>query len=503
MAVRSSTITTLILLSWIFYSNVLCLDLDDLTKAAPFTKEELEHIQSIRMPFIFSFHKGKEDLDHDLVDQLAARVDGLARVGTVDVANSALTSILKDLGISSSSYPKFRAYEFDIPKTKFKDSEDVDTLIEFVKNSVPENLIKTIPSVDQIQPNLISALQQKKLSSFVFTNKDGIPDLLLKLAIWMDQSYQFHIVNHPDEALMQSFSLQKLPAIVVTIPSKKNDGAIAFSPYLYDRTRFGGVKFLNVIRFLMSVNNQLQQDGILKEIFSNIEEPQPSEKESKANRPQPLFEITPDVPDFCNENQLGLCLISFLDGSPSNEQLQHQLETLKNVQHSPAIRDRVVKFMWIDGICHPSFAEALTVGIDHLPTVVAISPRRRRFAKLLGAFAENSISEFIIGVLTGHVPILPFSEFPVISGDDNCTQAHLSLAAPPEVEGDDDVDDLIAEVLQEHELKQNADNLDADENAKQGIDEEEAQLEHKRKIAQQEIDRLNRMFNVGTLEENR
>lgn len=58
-------------------------------------------------------------------------------------------------------------------------------------------------------------------------------------------------------------------------------------------------------------------------------------------------------------------------------------------------------------------------------------------------------------------------------------------------------------MLQEHELKQNADNLDADENAKQGIDEEEAQLEHKRKIAQQEIDRLNRMFNVGTLEENR
>eukprot|EP00043_Microstomoeca_roanoka_P002270 m.37396 g.37396 ORF g.37396 m.37396 type:complete len:312 (+) comp11378_c0_seq1:913-1848(+) len=286
----------------------------------------------------------------------------------------------------------------------------------------------------------------------------------------------------------------KMPAIMVMVPTKaENAGSIGFAPTYFDRKQFGGIKFLNVMQYLLTVQAQLSQSGALDELFGAVEPPE-ERSTSKSNVASvEIFEVTADTPDFCSPNQLGLCVIAILDGSSGNEQKEEQLTILKEVQEHPANRDRVLKFMWVDAVCHPSFGEAFGVGLDKAPTVIAISPKRQKFSTLLTSFTTKSISEFITGVLAGRIPISPYSDMPAISVDDNCEEAHAAFLAP--VEEEVDLDDIMAEILADEEKKERINEVQAEDNDSKLALEEEREREHKRKLAQMEIERLNRQSN--------
>lgn len=52
----------------------------------------------------------------------------------------------------------------------------------------------------------------------------------------------------------------------------------------------------------------------------------------------------------------------------------------------------------LDGICHGEFISAFGVNSGQLPTLVVLSPGRKRYAQLIGTFDQKSISSFLDGV---------------------------------------------------------------------------------------------------------
>lgn len=77
------------------------------------------------------------------------------------------------------------------------------------------------------------------------------------------------------------------------------------------------------------------------------------------------------------------------------------------------------------------------------PTILAVSPKKGRYAQLLGAFTEKSVSEFITGVLSGRERIGPYAQMPTISPDDDCALAHGTVDSEP-LEDDPEADAIMS-----------------------------------------------------------
>ena len=185
-----------------------------------------------------------------------------------------------------------------------------------------------------------------------------------------------------------------------------------------------------------------------------------------------------------------------------------------------------------------TLAPSVNLAPPSAPTVLAISPKKGRFAQLLGAFTEQSVSNFITGVLSGRERIGPYSEMPSVSADDDCALAHGTLADEP-LEDDPEADAIMScvmagvgalcraslfsatltpaapgnlafhvdrELLEEQNERDEEDKAGAqaasdaqDAEAAATAAAEAAEQEAKRKIAMAELERLNKKSNVRHL----
>lgn len=64
-------------------------------------------------------------------------------------------------------------------------------------------------------------------------------------------------------------------------------------------------------------------------------------------------------------------------------------------------------FMWVDGSCRLSFADSFDVQPAKLPTVVAFSPKKQRYASFVGVYRVDAVSDLLSGVLSGRVNTRP------------------------------------------------------------------------------------------------
>jgi len=151
--------------------------------------------------------------------------------------------------------------------------------------------------------------------------------------------------------------------------------------------------------------------------------------------------------------------------------------------------------MWVDLTCHPKFGEFFGKSLENVPTVIAVSPKKGLSANLFGSFNGKSISTFVNGVLQGKNRIGPMpgdKKVPTISADENCADVHASMM--PIEEEDDGMGDIMAEMAAEAEAAEKA---AAAERASMPSEEDIA-LEEKKKKAEIEMARLNKMSNKGT-----
>lgn len=419
-------------------------DLDDLKRPLLLTSKEYKLlVEKSKLPWVIFFQDGKEI--PSTAEILAGELDAIARVGVVNKANKKDT-ILADMGLTAETAPAFRAYSYGDDKTDFKEYGTAEGAKQHVLASIPEDLVRVIASQADFESYLVDSAMEEKVPVVLFTDKEGIPDLMKKLALWMGDNFSFGVFAGAPEEARKQLGVESMPQMILMVPqlNKENRGQLAFGSVPYDRKNFGGLKFKNALRFLATAYNELDKAGVISEAFASLsgKRDSKSSKGKKEREPEPvqfeqkeLFEITAETPDYCSESKLGLCIVGFYDGSPLNANKEEQLKVLRDVQAAPSSKGRALHFMWVDITCHSAFGQAFDVAPDNAPIVVAISGKKKAFAKYIGSYGAKEIETFISGVLSGKVRIAPVvGALPSVSASEDCEAIHAASIPPPEEE---------------------------------------------------------------------
>lgn len=73
-----------------------------------------------------------------------------------------------------------------------------------------------------------------------------------------------------------------------------------------------------------------------------------------------------------------------------------------------SIGNKAVQFLWLDVTTQHTFWAQLGVHMADAPTAVALSPKKRRQARLDAAgFTQASVTDFVSGLLTGKLNTYP------------------------------------------------------------------------------------------------
>ena len=160
---------------------------------------------------------------------------------------------------------------------------------------------------------------------------------------------------------------------------------------------------------------------------------------------------------ICAPDSSLLCAIAMLD--PSAATFDADLKLAHAVAAGATAEP--FSFMWADGTCELAFADAFDVQPPKLPTVVALSPKKRRFAGFVGGFEEAPVRQFLTGILTGRRKTSPISDIPLPEHTaEKCAElaAENAAAASADAEAGDDgeLDDLMAEIRAEEEAAKKA-----------------------------------------------
>lgn len=118
------------------------------------------------------------------------------------------------------------------------------------------------------------------------------------------------------------------------------------------------------MRFLAIGRMELEKQGFFKDRDAAAKAAQADMPPTggSAQPPPPIFEVTPETADGACEGKLGLCIVALLDGSPhAAEQRAETLAMLEKVQYSTGLKGRPLHFMWVDVVCHPSYAQAFDI----------------------------------------------------------------------------------------------------------------------------------------------
>ena len=93
-----------------------------------------------------------------------------------------------------------------------------------------------------------------------------VPALATKLSLWFPDSYLLCYVGNPTSALMKQMHVERLPSMMIMVPTVSEEGQVNFRGVPYDRSKFGGIKFANLLRYLATVEMELKQNHGLNRV---------------------------------------------------------------------------------------------------------------------------------------------------------------------------------------------------------------------------------------------
>lgn len=479
---------------------VVCfLLLNAMTWAAEFSDvtnldaKALEQVITDRLGWIVYF--GEEGQGEEGLGDLAKKLEGYGRVGFIDIEKEKkLVELLdaKKLGSFYRLYP-FGDKELDYSGIDFTTVDEAEAALHEANPDLAVPLVGG--EAEKLSEFMSRALGAQQLPLILFVESveaeaSSIPPLAQKIALWWDTSFLIGVIANPPAEVKEQFQVEQLPHIALMVPQYDKDKKVKNMGLIsYDRKQAGGIKFKNVMRYLISVKQQLKEHFPAKDAKKK--------QKTKKDKAQPLnekvpvvpmFEVTPHTPTACDDNKLGMCIILFTDGATSAlAQRQPQIALLEKIQNLPSNKGRPLHFMWVDAKCRPEFGQPFDVSPDMIPAVIAVSPKKLRFAKHIGSFSESAIADFIAGVLGGQRKIVPFQKLPIIPADaPPC--AETAAQAPSEEEfdlnsimGSDDDDEK--EEKEEVKPARKEPSVDADD---------AAEMAAKRRRAEEEIARLNK-----------
>lgn len=461
----------------------------EIKKAADIT----DAVVPSKIGWIIYINKGGETEE---LDQVAKDLEGLARIGCIDTDNENAEEILKLMKMEGKTAPFYVMFKHG----EGKEPEDVEYFedIEEAKTALKATASDTgIILMDGTEEDLGKFIQASVFSKvaplilFVEQDEPEIPPLGYKLAMWWNEHFTIGIWPNPEKKFRQQFQIDKLPFVALMIPQFDKAGKFEnLGMIRYNRQELGGVKFRNMMTFLSGAKQELDKQGFFntKDKAEAKAEKVAKDKAAKNRKVplQPMFEITAATPGACDESKLGMCLVLFTDGSPQNQAKRaEQIALIEAIQRLPSNKGRPLHFMWVDSTCHPEFGQVFDISPDMSPAVVAISPKKLRFARHVGSFTQDAVADFLSGVLGGQKKILPFSKMPQISPDAKpCKDIHAAQTQAPAQEEEFDLDSIMAESIEEEGAKRGKVSVEADV--------EDPDLEAKKRRAEEEIAKLNK-----------
>ena len=249
---------------------------------------------------------------------------------------------------------------------------------------------------------------------------------------------------------------------------------IAFQMQPYERQVFGPITFANVAGYVQFVLNRFDPKAA-EAAFDRAK----TSREASASPAEAVPRVTnanwgAGKGNVCDPDSSMLCAIAVLD--PTAGSFENDLALVRTVAASAAASKDPYVFGWVDGTCELEWADAFDVQPPKLPTIVALSPKKRRFAGFVGGFMEADVRHFLAGILSGKRKTAPLSDVPLPTfsqAECDARSAEKAVGAADGAGGDapaeemEGADDLMAEILAEEAAAKEA----ALEEAKREVEE--------------------------------
>jgi len=421
---------------------------------------------------------------------------GKAALSLQGQANVAVVQCEEDCSsLGVSKLPSLRVYEYGRsdkanPRTLAADENGFKDAKKIVGDSLPTNNIVQL-NEESAEAVLSSSLRLKgKAAVLLFSDKPEPNGLFRALSLKYRGVLLFAFSSNPSDALKKRFNVQSLPFILSLFPDPNakpkvtEDGrdAVEFKGASVDPRKMKGLSFPTLDNFLAQIASlNSKAEDVQGDDGNNEEADSPQTDQQQKFRPAeqptgPIPELTAEsYASLCGDAG-GLCAIAVLDGSPKAlDDRQKQLDVLKEVRKrkSPS----PFHFLWLDGGCQIDFLMGLDIPATDMPTLVILSPKKLRLAKLVGKYDVAGLSTFAGGVLSNRVPTAAITVVPKLESD--CSQVYnvQDSEADQALE-----DDILAEILAEEKARKQAleEELKKEAEAKRKAEEEDGKKKNKK-----------------------
>jgi thioredoxin-like negative regulator of GroEL len=150
-----------------------------------------------------------------------------------------------------------------------------------------------------------------------------------------------------------------------------------------------------------------------KTVKSEAEPEAPKKKE-----PEFVHEVSKEVTQqdtfdkLCQSDKHNFCVVSFLD--PTNSETDDQKRYLNILDTINEKYGKSFKFLWLDPQKQNQYVETFQL-YSGFPSVILYSHKKKCYVSYVGAYSEESISEFLDKVLMGKAKPIPLSSLPALA----------------------------------------------------------------------------------------
>jgi len=390
-----------------------------------------------------------------VAESLAEAVFGQVKVGTA----SAEEAFAKKLGVKADTpsivllpYGDSKASLKKVTKFETSDAGQADAK-KAALEAIPSSAVAILSSqlIDQWMQMQMQQAAESQSICILFSDKATVPPLFRSVSLEFEGQMGFGMVNSADSAMMQRFGIDKAPAILVLFPEASKepaqDGQMQLGGARFDPRQHGPFKYGYVANFLgQMVAGRLAQLGKTPKEDGG---PTPT-KASAKKETGPVPELTPATWESECSAKGGLCAIAMIDGAPENSNKQASLDMLTKMRKKRA--GGPLAFSWLDATCQTAFAAAFNIYETDLPTMIVLSPGKKKWARSVGAFEADALGAFGTGVATGRVRTDDVSEIPSLEDIDCATFKR----GPEVIEEEPLGDDIMAEILEEERREREA-----------------------------------------------
>jgi len=322
--------------------------------------------------------------------------------------------------------------------------------------SLPEETVHVIGEQD-LEAILQKGSAQNKLTLIVLSDKEEPPAMLRNVAVALDRFALVSFLSEPSEELLARMGkVTKLPAVLVGAPQPLDapdrvEGGITILGY--DPAVFGPIRYSGIQNFVLSAYqrsglHELTEEGKAKSGSSS--DPHVGDVSGPLQKELLPVSSPQEWAAQCSTDYKGLCVVGLLANS-DDPLLSAAAGVLTRSMKRLGKQGAAFRFLSVNGDCQATFAGRFDVQVDTLPRVIVFSPSKRRYMALTGTFDESSITAFLQSVTAGKAASTSIPQWPEFAAECEYVEPVSGDAGAVEEMGDEDMDDLLAEIRRDEE----------------------------------------------------